>query len=132
MHGAFAKGTQLAQVHPTSAATFETVLSGNGRDAPVIEITTIVLANTFASSVTFRLCHDVDGTVSTAPTALYWDKTIAANDTLIIQGQHPSGGFFLGKNGALRLSVGTASTITCTVYGVTSNVQDRALAGGSN
>ncbi len=132
MHGAFAQGRLLAQATPGSSAAV-TLLQGNGRDAPVIEITLIVVANLTASGARlFSITHDPDGTDTSSSRALYWNASVPAGDSRIaFQSNHPSGGIFLGKNGTLSFTSVTASNLTCTVYGVTSNVQDRTLAGGN-
>jgi hypothetical protein len=130
MYGAFAQGVMLAQTSPGTG--MNQILAGNGRDAPIIEITTIIVANLDGSAHTFSLTHDFNGSGSTSAFALYWVATVPASSSFIAyQSNHPSGGLFLGKNGTIHFQSTTANTLTCTIYGVTSAVQDRALGGGN-
>lgn len=129
MHGAFAQGRLLAQATPSSPTV---MVQGNGRDAPIIEVTLIIVANLDASARLFSLTHDPDGALNTSAHALYWNANIPGSSSFIaFQSHHPSGGIFLGKNGTITFTSVTANFLTCSVYGVTSNVQDRALAGGN-
>lgn len=102
-------------------------------DGPQMDILAIVVCNTSASPADFSLCHDLDaaGTGSyDKSNALYWDKTVGANDTFIAwQAQHPGGGLSVGKQGALGVATGTADALTFTAYVMTSAVQERSVEG---
>lgn len=78
-------------------------------------IETIMLCNTSGSAATFRLFFDADGTTYDETTALYWDTTLAANSTLIIDLNH---GLYLDKStGNLAYRSSVANAITISVWG---------------
>lgn len=118
----FAGGLQLAQLQPAAPTTFEPLVENNGRDGPRIEVTMILVANTSAGAQTFRICHDVDGDLFDATTALFWDVSVPAGETWMFQAQHPGGGIPVGKQGTLGF-YGSSTDMICTVYGVSGPVQ---------
>lgn len=70
----------------------------------------IAICNTTAGALTFRLCVDDDGTTYDETTALYWDTSIAANSTVLIDcfiPMHQDAG-----NIAFRTSSASGLTIT--------------------
>ena len=74
---------------------------------------TIKLCNTTNASVKFSLFCDDDGDVADESTALYFDNTLTANETLAIND-------FAAMNnpdGNLRYSTDTANAVTITVFG---------------
>lgn len=129
----FGGGVQAVQAAPSSVAA-TTILSGNGRDAPKIEVVMFIVTNVDASARTFTLYHDVDGGASPTydrTTALWWQKSVPAGESFIWQSQHPSGGIPVGAAGRIGIEISAADTLTCTIYAVTSKVQsDRVDTDG--
>ncbi len=75
----------------------------------------LVVCNTTAGAITFRVFHDEDGTTYDTTTALYYDVSIAANTTLSLTGF--LAGHTFGGNIGVRVSTG--DTLTFTLYGAT-------------
>jgi len=98
--------TSMVQVYPATAAT---------RLEVPLEVVLLVIANTTSSGIAFRLCYDDDGTAHGTGTALYWDKTVGANDTFVFQSQGPGTGIPVSKTGSLALQAGGAG-LTATIY----------------
>ena len=105
-------GTLLAQTRPanTTAATAYTA-------SIQTEITRILVANTTVLAATFRLFHDDDGTTYDQTTALYYDESIAANTTKVINMEAQGCGLFVAKSGTIGVRTGTADALTFSLYG---------------
>ena len=120
------------QAAPAAAGTFENLFVADP-DGPPMDVLAIVVCNTSASAITFQLCHDLDaaGTPSYGKdNALYWDKSVPANDTFVAwQSNHPGGGLSVGKTGAIGISASTEDTLTFTAYLMTSATQERSVEG---
>jgi len=99
-------------------------LAGSLRNAFGVqtEITAIIVCNTTASPVTFRIFHDNDGTTYDQTTALWYDVSLAANTTTLISSEAPNGGIALQQNGTIGVQIGTADAITFTFYGQTAEL----------
>jgi len=84
-------------------------------DGVKTQITEILVANNTAGAIACRLFHDEDGTTYDQSTALYYDKSIGANDTLRISEasiwMSNSSGNFAGRSA-------TGNALTFTVYGI--------------
>lgn len=118
-----AQGILLAQVAPSATAMAE-ILAAAGN--PRMEITCIVVANTTGTAATFNLCHDYDANGSPSfgkDNALWWDKSVPANDSFVWEANFGGGGIPVGKVGSLGLQIGTADALTVTIYGVQNRVQ---------
>lgn len=102
-------------------------------DGPQVEVLAIVVVNTSAAPSDFTLCHDLDaaGTGSyDKSNALYWNKSISANETFIAwQSKHPGGGIPVGKQGALGIASSVDDALTITAYIMASAVQERTVVG---
>lgn len=108
-------GAQLFQSRPdntTDAIVYPAV-------SLVTEFTRIFVCNNTANPVTFRLYHDDDGSTMSLDTALFYDKSIAANDTLEIVGHMNMSGIQVGEKGTIGIQSGTADALTFTGYGYT-------------
>ena len=68
---------------------------------------------------TLRLCHDENGTSYTEDNALFYDHTVTANSTLIINEE-----FYMLEGDSLGFSSGTADIFTVSIYG--EEIQSRA------
>ena len=112
----FASGSQLAQTRPTdtNAATAYTAALRS-------EITRMVIANVTASAATYSICHDDDGTTYDATTALFWEVSIPAHTTDMVDFGGIGGGVMVSPTGSIGVQSGTASAITYSFYGVTAS-----------
>jgi hypothetical protein len=111
----FGSGTQLFQYELTTSMAQVYPASGVPRLEVPLEIVLLVIANTTGSAVTFNLCYDDDGTAHAAGSALYWEKSIAANDSFVFQAQGPGTGIPISKTGSLGLQA-SATGLTATFY----------------
>lgn len=109
-----APSTQLAQSRPsgTTAAAIYTP----SRKAEILYIN---ICNSTGSAATFQLYHDDDGTTYDQSTALYYNKSVAANDTITINANMLGGGLPVNVGGNIAFQTGTGSALTITLYGVT-------------
>lgn len=114
-----AVGGLIAQAAPanTSAATLYTQ-----SNLPVLEVTAICVCNTTGTAATFRLFHDQDGTTYAANNALYYDKSVPANDSIWIRAESMGAGIFLSEGDSLGIQSGTADALTFSAYGVGAQV----------
>lgn len=125
-----ARGSLLGQIRPantTATAIFTCVVP--------IEISLVVVCNTTGSAAAFRLFHDESGSTYDESNALYWDKSVSANDTLFIKPESIGSGFMLNKDDTLGIRTDTANALTITVYGVTAELAEplnRNVFGVSN
>jgi hypothetical protein len=112
-----AKASQLAQSRPS-------VTTAQGILAPSIptEVTLITVCNTTGTAAAFSIYHDDDGTTYDDSTALYRAVSVAANTTVRIEFQHAGGGISLSDTGNLAVRTDTASALTFTVYGITTDI----------
>jgi len=100
----------LGQTRPGST-TATSIYSPPANTSSIIK--TIFIANTTASSATFRIFVDDDGTTYDETTALFWDVSIDGNTTVEVD-------TFIAMNdssGNLAVRTGTASALTFTVFG---------------
>ena len=106
-------GRILGQLRPANT-TAVTIYSPSAHNRA--EIRKIIVCNTSASAVTFRICHDENGTTYDETTAIMWDVDMVAGETKFIEediwmdGREDS-----PPNLSVRTSVGNA--LTFTVYG---------------
>lgn len=102
--------TQLGQSRPadTNAASIFNVSSGDS-----YAIASIVICNTSANDVTYRIFHDNTGSTYDETTALFYDCTIRSYSTHTVE-------IFLAmdnSSGNLAIRSGEASALTFTLYG---------------
>lgn len=120
----FAKGSLLGQVAPVDL----NAISGFTATLDT-EVTRIAVCNTTGTAATFRLFHDVGGTAYAVGNALYYDKSVPANDTVWITSDSIGSGIHLLATDSLGVRTGTADALTFSIYGVTA---DLAPTGDSN
>lgn len=121
-----ASNVQLAQLQLTTTG-FETLLSGNGFNAPQLEITRLFVTNTTGSPVSVTIAHDyrANGSPSySAANAIVFSKSVPANDFLLIASEHPGGGIPVGPFGSIGVQASVANAVTVTAYGVAAVVQE--------
>lgn len=116
-----AEGSQLAQIRPSGTAAV--LAYANGRLNA--EITLIVVCNTTASPVNFSIFHDNDGTTFDQSTALYYAKSLAANDTALLPFHSPNAGLAVRPSGNIGVQTSTANALNFTLYGVTQQIPTR-------
>lgn len=81
----------------------------------------VYVCNATGAAATFRIFHDEDGTTYSALTALYYDKTVPANDALALDLE-----IYMNNNsGNLAVSGGTLNALTFTAYGEEINTRAR-------
>lgn len=104
------QGLQLGQLTPadTNAASIYSPAAGI-----VTEITSIVVTNTDGSAHTYRIFHDEDGSTYSTATALWYDVSIAANTTVVLEPL----AFMADSDGNLAIRTNSANNLTFTVYG---------------
>lgn len=104
-------GLQLAQLRPadTNAATLFAAVPNKQTT-----VQNIVVCNTTGGAVTFRIFVDADGTTYDADTALYYDASLAANTTLVIEANI----YFNNYAGSIGVRSGTGNALNFTVNGL--------------
>jgi len=85
-------------------------------------VTTIVLCEQAGATATFRIFIDDNGTTYDQSTALYYDVTLQANETLQIDTSWPMS----DTRGNLAYRSSVANAITITVFG-TETIQEPGL-----
>ena|SRR3990167_4320370 len=78
------------------------------------EITKIVIANTTGTAATFRIFIDSNGTTYDQTTAIAYDISLAANDSVETTGSY----WMTSSSGNLAVRTGTLSALTFTAYGI--------------
>ena len=109
-----ASGSLLGQSRPANT-TAASAFTANLRT----EITAIYVCNTTGSAVDCRVFHDDDGSTFDQTTALYYDVSIPANDTLVLAAQTANGGITVSDGGQIGVRTATASALTFSLYGIT-------------
>lgn len=101
---------QLGQAAPADTANATLYTPPDNTKASDI---TVFVCNTTGTTATFRLFHDDDGTTFVAGSALYFDKSVAANDSFEV----PQKLQMKNSAGAIGVRSGTANALTFTAYG---------------
>ena len=104
-------GTVLGQSRPsdtTAASIYSPPVNAAAK------ITRIVVCNTAATSQTFRIFLDHDGTTYDENTALFWDIVTPTDTTVEIEGDW----FMTDDSGNLAVRSDLASAFTFTVFGM--------------
>lgn len=102
---------QLGQVRPVN--TSNTVLYTPRADIIGV-VTSIIVVNTNAGTLNFRLFHDADGTTYDQTTAIAWDEAITFNALRILTFD---GGIAVTEGGNLACRSSAANDLTFTAYG---------------
>jgi hypothetical protein len=101
---------QLGQARPANTTAVSIYSPASGINAV---LKTIVIANTTGSSASYRIFHDDDGTTYDQSTALFYDVTIPANTSDVIE---LSGGMN-DSDGNFAVRTDTNNALTFTLYG---------------
>jgi len=104
---------QLGQLRPanTTAASLYSPPTG----IISTEVTTIFVTNTTAGAIAYRVFIDEDGTTYDETTALYYDVSLGANTTEMI---NPNGLFMNNSSGNLAVRTATNDALNFTAYGI--------------
>lgn len=109
-------GSQLGQLRPanTTAASLYSPAS-----SIETQITSITICNTTAALALFRLFIDDNGTTYDEESAMYFDITVAANDTITLTDLK---WLMNDSTGNLAVRTSVASALTFTVFGFEKDV----------
>jgi hypothetical protein len=105
---------QLGQTTPANTNAVSIYTPGDRKTA---RVTLIVVTNTTGGALSFRLFHDEDGTTYDTTTALYYDKNVPANDSVVLQFNTDQAIFMNNSSGNLAIRSSSANNLTFTVYG---------------
>lgn len=106
-------GSQLGQLRPANTTAASIYSPASSIEA---QITAIMICNTGGVAVKFRLFHDDDGTTYDETSALFWDISLIADETVTLTFEK---GIYMDVstgNFAVRTSV--ANALTFTIYGL--------------
>jgi hypothetical protein len=117
-----ASGTLLAAARPPTGS--DTLLFEASLDT---EVTQIFFCNITGSAATFRLHHVVAGGSVAQENALFYDKSIAANDTFRLVAEVENCGIKLAEGDALWVRSPTGGSITYSAYGITAHTAPRGV-----
>lgn len=116
---------QIARLRPSGTTAVELFQA----NAP-LEVTSIFMCNTSGAPATFRLFHAFnDSTTYNETTALYWDKLLPADDTLVFRPESIGAGIKLAELDRLAVRVSVANALTFTVYGVPATIAQIQMSG---
>ena len=101
---------QLGQLMPTN--TTAASLYSPGASTQTL-IKSIVVCNTSAGAVTYRIFHDDNGTTYDTTTALYYDVSLAGNTSIILSLNLVMD----DSTGNLAVRTSSANDLTFTCYG---------------
>lgn len=101
---------QLGQLRPANT-TAASLYSPPASTTAIFK--TLIIANVTAGAALYRVFHDTDGTTYDQTTALFYDVSVAANATAIIE--------FFGAShqdaGNIAVRTDTADALVFTLYG---------------
>lgn len=124
MNGA-AEGSRIFTTRPgdTNTATVFTATL-------LTELTRLLVCNTTGGAVTFRLYHIPAGELVDLDYAVWYDKSVAANDTFTFGGDTNNGGIHLEEGDMIAVRSSSADALVFHGYGVTANIapKDTGLA----
>lgn len=102
---------QLGQIRPSSANTpTQLYAAKSGIEST---ISSILVCNTSGASATFKMYNDDDGTDTDESTAIYWNITVEANQTLEITPKI----MLRDADGEVSAESSVANALTFTAYG---------------
>lgn len=120
-----AQGSRLFNTRPTDTAdtlAFTATLN--------TELTKLLVCNTTGGAVTFRFYHLPEGVaVSSLDYALWYDKSVAANDTFIFGGETGNGGIQLEEGDTILVRSATANALAFQGYGITASIAPEQQQG---
>lgn len=117
-----AQGSRLFSVRPANTSdtdAFEATLQ--------TELTKLFVCNNTGGALTFRLHHVLAGGSASLDNALYYDKSVAANDTLIFGGDTPNGGIHMAEGDKLVVRSSSGNGLAFNGYGVTATIAPENL-----
>lgn len=112
-----AQGLRLASVRPLTTAdalAFTTFID--------TEVTRALVVNNTASPVAFRLYHVPAGGAAGLDNALFYDKSVAANDTFIFASDANNSGVQLKEGDTIVVRSATGGALGFQIYGVTASI----------
>lgn len=112
-----AQGSRLFSVRPADTAE-ATAFTASIQT----ELTKLFVCNNTAAPLAFRLWHVTNGDVSSLTNAIYYDKAVPANDTVIFGGDTPNGGIHLEEGDFLVVRSASANGLAFNGYGVTATI----------
>ena len=105
---------QLAQLRPADTNTTTLFTSESNKQTT---IQNIIVCNTTAGAVTFQVFADADGNTYDEDTALYWNVSLAANTTLVLEANM----YLNALAGSIGVRSASADALTFTVNGTQTN-----------
>lgn len=91
------------------------------------EITRGFVVNVDSSAHTFRIYHVPAGGSPGSDNAIYWDKTVAANDTFDLQTSGGNSGIHMAENDMIYVRSNSAALVSFQIYGVTTSIAPEKL-----
>ncbi len=94
------------------------------------ELTRLLICNNTGGAVTFRFYHVPEGGAAGLDNALWYDKSIAANDTFSFAGDTNNGGIHMEEGDFLVVRSSSGNALGFHGYGVGANIapKDTGLA----
>lgn len=86
------------------------------------EVTKLFVTNNTGGALTFRLWHVPAGGSAGLDNALFYDKSVAANDTYIFGGDTPNGGIHMDEGDFLVVRSSSGNGLGFNGYGVTASI----------
>src|SRR5258706_1203014 len=112
-----AQGERLARVRP--ANTSDTLAFTASLPT---EVTRLLIANNTAGAIAFRLYHVTGAGAFGIDNAVWYDKSVAANDTFIDQATNDNAGIQLAAGDTIGVRTATANALVFHIYGVTASI----------
>lgn len=108
---------QLAQGRPSVTTAASLYTPGDGVQAVVKRV---VICNTSASNAAFDIFHDDNGTTYDATTQLYYNQTVTAGLTWVLEDE-----LYVDSSGNIAVASDTTLALTFTLYGDETQVRAR-------
>lgn len=109
-----ASGSLLSQLRPANI----NAASAFTASVPT-EVTAIYVANTTGAAVSCRIFHDDDGSTFNQDTALYYDVSVPANETLVLLSAVINGGISVQPGGQIGVRSASGNALNFSIYGIT-------------
>ncbi len=104
-------GAILAQSRPSDTTAVSAYSPASGVRT---EITRVLVCNTTGNTPTFRIFLDNDGTTYNQTTALFYDKSMSANDTTELEGSWDMD----KSSGNLAVRTSAGNELTFSIFGI--------------
>lgn len=112
-----AEGSRLFSSRPADTAE-TTVFTAS----LATELMRLFICNNTGGAITFRVHHVPAGGAAGIDNALWYDKSIAANDTFQFGGDTNNGGIHLEEDDFIVVRASTGNALSFNGYGVTANI----------